>query len=216
LPGEVSVLDFKNFMKVFRTKNVKFVRVSIADMSLSEIDMSTDIDTSMVEEAKDEEAKPLTVKDYMLRAHKNERRLEDTLRRLGNSCDFTIPNAMQIFDPSMSGGVDQSAFKETCEAYGVDVDPEAVYLVIERYDADGDGKLDLPEFREMLSPRASSTRRLLDARPHFNLSGTRTSQFCLKTKLLFKQAMELLMENETLDKKHKSQVKNWDALEQQF
>ncbi|MEE4248662.1 MAG: hypothetical protein V2I33_25065, partial [Kangiellaceae bacterium] len=63
-----------------------------------------------------------------------------------------------------------------------------------------------------------AARRLLNIRPYFALSGTRTTQFCLQTKLLFKQAIELLMENEKLAAAARQQVDvdSWGSLEAQF
>ena len=87
----------------------------------------------------------------MLATHENDKKLEDTLKLLGDRWDFTIPNAYKIFNPAETG-VDSNDFKETCDLYGVDYDEDSVFLVVERYDSDSDGKLNFMEFREMISP----------------------------------------------------------------
>ena len=52
-------------------------------------------------------------------------------------------------------------------------DDESVFLVVERYDSDSDGKLNFMEFRDMISPKSATARRLLQVRPHYDLSGDR-------------------------------------------
>ena len=108
----------------------------------------------------------------MLATHENDKKLEDTLKRLSDRWDFTIPNAYKIFNPAETC-VNSTDIKETCDLYGVNYDDESVFLVVERYDSDSDGKLNFMEFRDMISPKSATARRLLQVRPHYDLSGDR-------------------------------------------
>ena len=90
--------------------------------------------------------------------------LEQSKKELAHKSDFTLAGAFMIFSDNTHGRINETELLYGLEKLGISSDIGDARLVIDRYDADRDGRLGFWEFSNALLPIQASLRDEIERR----------------------------------------------------
>jgi len=93
-------------------------------------------------------------------------------RKTDGMTETDIKNKFHLADINGDGRLNPREFKKLLKAFGMEMNPADVEILIDRFDLDGDGDIDLPEFRAFIE---SEQKNLFEAES----AGTRKAQTAL-------------------------------------
>lgn len=81
-----------------------------------------------------------------------ERKVEEIRKRLSKRSLFDIEDAFKVLDNTQEGAITEEGFQNLLEKYGIKVSTKQLENLIQRFDTDFDGKINLNEFYRGLVP----------------------------------------------------------------
>ena len=129
-----------------------------------------------------------------------DKEVERAKENMASQPDFNVYDAFRMFDIDGRGSVNATDVRYGLADIGVHVEQEDARLFVERYDKDGDGRLDFREFQQAMTPTDPYYASMLMRRPssHMPIDVYRKdSIFAAPTASTFKSAMRTFMNTES-------------------
>ena len=121
-----------------------------------------------------------------------ERYLEVQKQNLALKSDFDLSTAFSSFDPYSMGNLGTHELGDGFRLFGVNPTPEEMFLYLQRYDSDQDGRISYSDFCECFLPSEPGYSRLL-----YNRRSSYSSHFTESTWSAFAHTIRRILDVET-------------------
>jgi len=124
-----------------------------------------------------------------------ERRFERAKEELALQSDFNLMDGFQLFDYSRKGYITMGEFYDGLRMLGINSTYGDISLLFNRIDSTRTGRVKYSDYCSIFTPKRSEYERMLSRRPPYTLSNL-SVYFTTKTRLLYRDAFEILIQHE--------------------
>eukprot|EP01022_Parablepharisma_sp_SALTPOND_P026574 TRINITY_DN64418_c1_g1_i1.p1 TRINITY_DN64418_c1_g1~~TRINITY_DN64418_c1_g1_i1.p1 ORF type:complete len:513 (-),score=64.72 TRINITY_DN64418_c1_g1_i1:2059-3597(-) len=135
---------------------------------------------------------------------------EEARERVCIKLDYNIKDAFNFFDLQGRDSVSLFELRKGLERLGIYRNTEELLNVMKRYDLDQNGSLSYEEFENMVTPQKEHYSNLLEKRVPKDKPGEMV--FMTETRILFKELMMLIVDNETIMEKIRRTASNYPGV----